>query len=71
MKYGMLPAFWMNHIEKEVREKLARVQLGDEVTEADMFRFGLKLKQEVVGDVMRAIAAGLLKIATERGLCIV
>lgn len=72
MKYGMLPARYMEMFEKQLRDKLVRVEFkSEDLTEDDAKACGLGLVPEVVAEIMRAVCANLLRIATEKGICIV
>lgn len=72
MIYGMLPAQFMEALENQLRDKLTRIQFNDEsLTEDDARDYGLKIRQDIIGDIMREISAAILRIASEKGLCIV
>lgn len=68
MVFGMLPLAWMDMAERLIREQLAMTQYrnleGDELE-----LFAKAVKPKIVSDIMQQLAADMLGIATEHGIC--
>ncbi len=73
MVVGMLPLKWMELVERQIREKVAKVAMEQAgyipVDNDELEAFTAIVKNDVVKDIMHSITVALLQVATKEGIC--
>ena len=68
MVYGMLPKKWMDLVEAQLREKVARDRYPQAGSDEVEVLAGM-VRKDLIAELMKAVAVALIKEATEQGVC--